>query len=111
MILFAEYLDIKYCQEQINFELPSIMLNWPVAPITSRLNHLVNFTQCDNAPIAEHCYARRILLLWSPYVIGQTIIFSCCGYFYLLLFSSPNLSGRKLDVYHTSTHGVALAEI
>jgi len=26
-------------------------------------------------------------------------------------FSSPNLSGRKLDVYHTSTHGVALVRI
>jgi len=24
------------------------------------------------------------------------------------LFSSPNLSGHRLDVYHTSTHGVAL---
>jgi len=43
-------------------------------------------------------------------VIGQ--IFSSCGFFFflllLLLFSSPNLSGRRLDVYHTSTHGVAL---
>jgi len=28
-----------------------------------------------------------------------------------LLFSSPNLSRRKLDVYHTSTHGVALVRI
>jgi len=29
--------------------------------------------------------------------------------FYLLsFFSSPNLSGRRVDVYHTSTHGVAL---
>ena len=30
--------------------------------------------------------------------------------FYLSIFfySSPNLSGRRLDVYHTSTHGVAL---
>jgi len=27
------------------------------------------------------------------------------------LFSSPNLSGRTLDVYHTSTHGVALMRI
>jgi len=27
------------------------------------------------------------------------------------LFSSPNLSGRRLDVYHTSTHGVALVQI
>jgi len=26
-------------------------------------------------------------------------------------FSSPNLSGRRLDVYHTSTHGVALVQI
>jgi len=27
------------------------------------------------------------------------------------LFSSPNLSGRRLDVYHTYTHGVALVQI
>jgi len=26
----------------------------------------------------------RKLLLWSPYVIGQTIIFSCCGLFFFL---------------------------
>ena len=31
--------------------------------------------------------------------------------FFLLLFSSLNLSGRRLDVYHTSTHGVALVRI
>jgi len=29
----------------------------------------------------------------------------------LYLFSSPNLSGRRLDVCHTSTHGVALVRI
>ena len=28
-----------------------------------------------------------------------------------IFFSSPNLSGRRLDVYHTSTHGVALVQI
>jgi len=27
------------------------------------------------------------------------------------LFSSPNLSRRRLDVYHTSTHGVPLVQI
>ena len=26
-------------------------------------------------------------------------------------FSSPNLSGRRLDVYHTLAHGVALVRI
>jgi len=49
-------------------------------------------------------------LLWPPYVIGG-IIFLPCN-FYLLLssifFSSPNVSGRRLHVYHTLTHGVAL---
>ena len=30
---------------------------------------------------------------------------------FFFLFSSPNLSGRRLDVYHTSTHGVTLVRI
>ena len=53
--------------------------------------------------------------LWSPYVIGQTIIFSSCFFLlsssFFLFFSSPNLSGRRLDVYHTLGHGVALVRI
>jgi len=32
-------------------------------------------------------------------------------WFLSILFSSPNLSRRRLDVYHTSTHGVALVRI
>jgi len=28
-----------------------------------------------------------------------------------IFFSSPNLGGRRLDVYHTSTHGVAPVRI
>jgi len=34
--------------------------------------------------------------------------FLCSIFFF---YSSPNLSGRRLDVYHTSTHGVALVRI
>jgi len=50
--------------------------------------------------------------LWSPYGIGRPYIFSCCGLFFLLsFFSSPNLSRHRLDVCHTSTHGVALVRI
>jgi len=48
-------------------------------------------------------------------IIGQIqiqIIFLPCNfYLLLLLLSSPNLSGHRLDVYHTSTHGVALVRI
>jgi len=48
-------------------------------------------------------------ILWSPYGIGQTIIFSCCSLFFF--FPSPKLNRRRWDVYHTSTHGVALVRI
>ena len=44
---------------------------------------------------------RYIFILWFLSVL----------IFCLLLFSSPNLSGRTLDVYHTSTHGVAVVRI
>ena len=50
--------------------------------------------------------------LWPPYVIGMPLYF--CGVFFLLssfFFSLPNLSGHRLDVYHTLTHGVALVRI
>ena len=52
-------------------------------------------------------------LLWSPYVIRQTIYIFMMWFVLLLLsfFSSPNLSRRRLDVCHTSTHGVSLVRI
>jgi len=30
---------------------------------------------------------------------------------FFFFFSSPNLSGRRLDVYHTLAHGVSLVQI
>jgi len=57
-----------------------------------------------------------ILILW--FLIAA--LRSRCGHyifalwFFLLssiFFSSPNVSCRRLDVYHTSTHGVALVRI
>jgi len=49
----------------------------------------------------------------------MTALRSRCGHYifalwflsFFLRFSSPNLSGRRLDVYHTSTHDVALVRI
>ena len=71
-------------------------------------------------PLFDSRYRRGVaalaLICGRPMEKGrQAIIFLPCGFFILssiyLLFSSPNLSGRRLDVYHTLTHGVALVRI
>ena len=60
--------------------------------------------------------APSVGLLWPPYEIGGPLYFCpvvtiFLSFFLSIFFSSPNLSGRRLDVYHTSTHGVALVRI
>jgi len=42
------------------------------------------------------------------YIFTLWFLSSCLLSFFL---SSPNLSGRRLDVYHISTHDVALVRI
>ena len=53
--------------------------------------------------------------IWSSYFLvalwNRETIYIFMLWFVLLLFSSPNLSRRRLDVCHTSTHGVALVRI
>jgi len=52
----------------------------------------------------------------DKFVLIMAALRSRCGHYIFVLFllllswfySSPNLSGRSLDVYHTFTHGVAL---
>jgi len=57
---------------------------------------------------------------WHEYEYVDHIIMaslrSRCGHyifglFLVSFFSSPNLSGCRMDVYHTSTHDVVLARI
>ena len=63
-----------------------------------------------------------LVICIACYILFMAALHSRCGHyifalqflssiFYLLFFSSPNLSSRRLDVYHTSTHGVALVRI
>ena len=52
-----------------------------------------------------------IRFIMAAYVADADIIFLHCDFYLLFLYSSPNLSGRRLDVYHTSTHDVALVRI
>jgi len=65
----------------------------------------------SKASITSHTKHYCCCFLWSLYVIGQTIIFLPCGFYLSFFFFSPNVSGWRLDVYRTSTHGVALVRI
>jgi len=67
----------------------------------------------------DHFFYLFIQWLWPPIVMGRplyftpvvSIFFFFLSSFFLLsffFFSSLNFSGRRLDVYHTSTYGVAL---
>ena len=51
--------------------------------------------------------------LWPPIVMDRPLYFAAVVSLFLLLvvFLLPILSGRKVDVRHTSTHGVALRPI
>jgi len=64
------------------------------------------FPLCDC--FLNHVCLAQAPFLWSPYILGGPLYF-CRGFFLsFFFFSSPNVSGRRLDIYHTSSHGVAL---
>ena len=71
------------------------------------------WTTCDYLNSSFSCHMHFKYSLWPSCVADVDIIFCSCSYYLLLsfFFSSPILSGRRLDVYHTSTHGVALVRI
>ena len=91
--------------------------------------HNCSSNSSDVAEVIDHCLYPSTSLngteLKGCQSKADTQISACCGhpmeqgrtlYFHpviyiFYLFSSPNLSGRRLDVNHTSTHGVALVRI
>jgi len=75
-------------------------------PVTDYSVCIINNYQSFRKLI-EHCIFMVALCNRADHYIFALWFLS----FFLLFFSSPNLSGRRLDVYHTSTHGVALVRI
>ena len=79
----------------------------------------VSVSRIINNPLSvAHFLLSRIFLgcsfLWPPYVIARAGHYIFALWFFLLsfyLFSSPNLSSRRLDVYHTCPHCVVLVRI
>ena len=88
--------------------------------VTGRQTDRSRYSVCNNRPHLHVCtyYVMQTTISYSNFIMaahsnGQAIIFYPCG-FYLssfYLFSSPNLSGRRLDSYHTTIHDVALVRI
>ena len=118
-LLFVDELtSLEYTRDQL-----SRSFFQDICHPSSSLNHLLaryvihqsclGSEQPHGSYILSHVTKILVFYLWSPYVIGRPYIFSCCGLFFLLssFFSSPNLSRRRTDVCHTSTHGVALVRI
>ena len=68
--------------------------------------------------ISVFCFWFLRYSLWPPCEADADIIFLSCGFFFFFFssfsssfFSWPNLSRRRLNVYHTSAHGVAFANL
>ena len=67
------------------------------------------------------CGVSYLDVLAGDLCVGSEVVMAalrsrCEHYIFVLFlsfsfFSSPNLSRRRLDVYHTSTHGVALVRV
>ena len=68
--------------------------------------------KCDEVLAQFSVWSKMWIIMVALYNRADHYIFALLflSSIYLLssFFSSPNLSGCRLDVYHTSTHGVAL---
>jgi len=70
----------------------------------------------DGKLLCEHTANRKTIMFLCCFIVFTFITLFCyflmIFYFFMValsfFLSSPNLSGRRLDVCHTSTHGVAL---
>jgi len=136
-ILVCYYIDLLLCNFIVItvFELFSLSLRIPVIRLAGSISGLSiptnrnygcyclyrNFSQHSTpSPYTDcwfHClhglHARLGAIYGLPYLIGQAIIFFALWFLLCIFFffSWPNLSGRRLDIYHASTHGVALVRI
>ena len=75
-------------------------------PTTDSGTDMATLVRCA---LAEVCTVPVLLVMVALCNRADRYIFIL--FLSLFFLSSPNLSGRRLDVYHTSAHGVALVRI
>jgi len=96
---------------------PKMMM--PISMNTTT-NRQINNKLCVVATVNSHnarykshfkdCCYNTIIHYGRPMEQGRPLYF-CPVISFFLSLSSPNLRGRRSDVYHTSTHGLALVRI
>jgi len=80
-----------------------------MAMFHTRRNCVVRFITVD---VLVNTFAKFfVVALWNRADHYIFILWFLSSSIYLFFLSSPNLSRRRLDVCHTSTHGVALVRI
>jgi len=97
----------------------AVWCSWPGNQYTDvtrlDINHNIHVTSPRHSSLKKVSYSYKahfyfvMAALWyraGHYIFALWFLSSS-----IFFFSSPNLSGRRLDVYHTSTHGVALVQI
>jgi len=103
-----------------------LVINW-VKHIFTYCKAIFSYAYYTYFTVRSKIRIIRMVALWSlltnqvfKSIYGHLIEWGRPLYFCLVVFifflssiffSSPNLSRRRLDVYHTSTHGVALVRI
>ena len=105
-----------YCQLSSSFQRKSVTYSIKKALISTASNISSGKSPCSF--YTAETSPRLISLFMAALCNRGAIIFLPCDFYLLSIFlsifffySSPNLSGHRLDVYHTSTHGVALVRI
>jgi len=75
------------------------------------MRHVVHASWTDNFTVLHCASAFVMATLGSRCAIQMRTLHFCPVVSIFLPFSSPNLGRRRLDVYHTSIHDVALVRI
>jgi len=117
--------SIRTNQQPTSF-IPLFMLDALCAatlPIYPGLGQAPNMLACTPSGLVNYSNFYVFVIAFSAMTLfmaalcnrGAIIFLACDFYLSIFLsfffFSSPNLSGRRSDVCHTSTHGVALVRI
>ena len=94
-----------------------VTVSWIIfmAALRSRCGHYIFVLFLLMAALrnrGHYIFVLWFLLYGRPMEYDRPLYFCPVVSFFLsIFFSSPNLSSRRLDVYHTSTHDVALVRI